>query len=380
MKYPASKSVQNATLVGTWGQTKIKIFDVPDMQTLNQFVGYIKHINAGEGNVLYRGQYGLFEKLTPNILHFPANIEVEHSTLVETIKRIRQDTALMEYFNFADINTNGWKKFEEIAIEATLQHYGAKTHCVDFVDNHWTALWFGANKYSHSRNKYEIRNENKNINQNDIAYIVEDDNYKKIQLPPKPILDEIELNAKTIEYLQRIVQYRQESLEALVEKRKSQILKDKLKEWSKEVEKITTHNIRYKQMLETPYTYLILYLAEANAPCFNGMYFGKKTYVVDLRKVLPSTFLRPSAQHGWIVRGVNINYEFNEDVICVIRVPLEATKEMLGNGRLLSQENFFPNRKIDGGYDILLGRQAGTANSTKHEVIIPYGMIQELAD
>ena len=50
---------------------------------------------------------------------------------------------------------------------------------------------------------------------------------------------------------------------------------------------------------------------------------------------------------------------------------------MLGNGTLLSQENFFPNKTIDQGYRVLLERQVG---SDKHPKLIPDGMIANFND
>lgn len=34
-----------------------------------------------------------------------------------------------------------------------LQHYGVRTHCQDFVDNHWTALWFALYELKKCREK-----------------------------------------------------------------------------------------------------------------------------------------------------------------------------------------------------------------------------------
>lgn len=38
-----------------------------------------------------------------------------------------------------------------IIIEGMLQHYGIETRCIDAVDSHWIALWFGLNKYHSER-------------------------------------------------------------------------------------------------------------------------------------------------------------------------------------------------------------------------------------
>ena len=48
---------------------------------------------------------------------------------------------------------------------------------------------------------------------------------------------------------------------------------------------------------------MIFYVAETNGPAVQGLYLGEETYTMDLRKALPSYFLRPCAQNEWIVKG-----------------------------------------------------------------------------
>ena len=85
--------------------------------------------------------------------------------------------------------------------------------------------------------------------------------------------------------------------------------------------------------------------------------------VVDLRRALPSTFLRPGSQHGWTVkmnspkefmnRG---DYSFAKNIVAILRIPLCVADELIG-GALLSQENLFPPEDYDQGYRILLQHQ-----------------------
>ena len=102
---------------------------------------------------------------------------------------------------------------------------------------------------------------------------------------------------------------------------------------------------------------------------------GEETYTIDLRKALPSTFLRPCSQHGWIVRGKETDYDFDKKISCVVRVNVDLAAQMLGTGTLLSQENFFPNSEIDQGYNILLERQIGSNVKSKYKKILPENMI-----
>ena len=104
---------------------------------------------------------------------------------------------------------------------------------------------------------------------------------------------------------------------------------------------------------------------------------GEETYTVDLRKALPSNFLRPCSQHGWVVRGKNENYDFDTNISCIIRINIDLAKEMLGSGKLLSQENFFPDETIDQGYNILLERQKDSRLGSKYNKLLPPGMITD---
>lgn len=84
--------------------------------------------------------------------------------------------------------------------------------------------------------------------------------------------------------------------------------------------------------------------------------------LVDLRQALPSTFLRPHAQHGLVIRkkvhGENsiYNYDMAPNVLGILKIRIDRAKEWLGQGLLLSQENLFPSPASDYGYDILIRR------------------------
>ena len=100
--------------------------------------------------------------------------------------------------------------------------------------------------------------------------------------------------------------------------------------------------------------YIYLYLADTNCPSINGVYIGEDAYTVDLRKALPSYFLRPASQHGWIVRNRNAsaNSDYGENVLCIIEVKVGDADGWLGRGGLLTAENFFPDFNIDDGYKV----------------------------
>ena len=281
--YPKSTIIGTEKLDETWTSQEIPIYSVSTADGLNQLVGYIKHINAANGTVLYRGQCKLYSNITASINHSSENIEENRQKLNKAIDSILSDEYILNFFDFKTIGVSGWDLYQKLAIEATLQHYGAKTYCVDFVDNHWTALWFGLYRWNGANKRYEKRKKPENVDDGD------------------------------------------------------------------------------------GYMYLFLYVTETEVSNFCGIYFGENTYTMDLRKILPSTFLRPSSQHGWIVRGKQEEYDFNNNIACVIKIDIELADAMLGNGCLLQIDNFFPSETRDKGYEVLLCRQEGTKLTNKNK-------------
>ena len=83
---------------------------------------------------------------------------------------------------------------------------------------------------------------------------------------------------------------------------------------------------------------------------------------VDLRKALPSIYLRPHAQHALVVRRRDKEnteskanyYDMASQVTAILRVRVDRVAEWLGEGLLLTQENLFPSPSIDQGYNNLL--------------------------
>lgn len=94
----------------------------------------------------------------------------------------------------------------------------------------------------------------------------------------------------------------------------------------------------------------------------DGVKISEDFIEVDLRKSLPSVFLRPHAQHGIVVRKKLANekyaadYDMSSQVIGILRIRVDRVKKWLGDGELLSQANLFPPPTSDYGYDILLSR------------------------
>lgn len=373
INYPRAVYFQGATHVGTWKNTSIPIYDVPTMHSLNQLVGYIKHINAGNGTVLYRGQNQLYEKVCPSIQHDPSKLDYNLKKLYASIEGILKDDPCLHLFGFRNEEVQGWLLYEKLIIEAALQHYGASTFCVDFVDNHWTALWFGLYRWDKAKKCYICRKKTDIIPDKD--FITYDADYCKIEYNSEPLLEEVILSDEKLGELRKHASHGTVSFEELEERYKRSRLRGLHLAWEKEKAKINEHNSKIEEMEKASHVYLFLYVADTNAPCVHGLYMGKETYTIDLRKSLPSTFMRPSSQHGWIVRGKDNNFEFNSNIACVIRLNTELVKRMLGEGLLLSQENFFPRETVDQGYRVLLERQKDSRLNGKFAKIISEDMI-----
>ena len=275
-----SKKQRDLHYVNGWRDStdSIPIYHVDTPHAFNRVVGYARYINSTSGTVLYRGQNELFNSL------LPSGARSGRSAVPETILAdICADQQFAKFFGLDRTETCGWKEYNYMLIEAALQHYGGYTYCMDFVDNHWCALWFGLYKFEN--NHYYARNDDGNL-------------------------------------------------------------------------------------------YVFLYVAETAGSCVGGMYIGDKTYTVDLRKALPSTFQRPASQHGWVVRQKERKSSNLDDrVVGIIEISVKHAKKWLGDGELLSEENFFPSYTIDQGYKVLLSRQHRSGISFGKKEILPQNTV-----
>jgi hypothetical protein len=284
-----------------------------------------------------------------------------------------RDDPCLKFLGLKEKDVNGWTMLQELVIEAVLQHYGSKTYCVDFVDNHWTALWFGFNKWNTKTKKYESR-EDSGRSEFDTGIILSDE-MKRKDYPEEPRLDTVELDRERLQELEDDASHGTITLEELIKRNKRAKLKGEFRKWQAECQKVDQYNTELVNLEKRDSLYLFLYVADTNVSNLHGVYIGEHTFTMDLRKVLPSQFLRPCSQHGWIVKGKQEDYDFNANISCVIRVGVNLAKEMLGEGSLLTQENFFPDKTVDQGYRILLERQENSGSETKYEKLLPPDMI-----
>lgn len=363
IRYPEAKTHESRIFTGTWSKN-IPVFTVTSQNDLNQLVGYVKHINAGIGTVLYRGQCELYPSVIPSIFHDPALRTSKEQQLEQAINCMIVDPDLINFFNLNSSDVVGWVLYKRLTMEAALQHYGGKTFCVDFVDNHWTALWFGLYAYDKAEKAYYRRDTTK-LPDEDKYLNLQVDLATKICYPDKPQdLDEASLTSEQVEHCRRIIMKSSRPYNDVVTEFLKKTNGRRMTEWQQSCDHINAQNQEIAMQWQhfdddnkQGHMYLFLYVAETNAPSLNGIYFGENTYTIDLRKNLPSTFLRPCSQHGWIVRGKHSAYDFDERIACVIRINVALVDEMLGHGSLVSTDNFFPSPEYDQGYHVLLERQ-----------------------
>ncbi|XVV09114.1 hypothetical protein ACQP2X_30250 [Actinoplanes sp. CA-131856] len=82
--------------------------------------------------------------------------------------------------------------------------------------------------------------------------------------------------------------------------------------------------------------------------------FPEKGRVIDLRVAAPSYYVRPHAQHGYLIRPHSMDGAGL--TVAVIRVPLTRALEWLGSSVILSPFGIYPPATVDDGYRRLLDR------------------------
>ena len=153
-----SKIQEDLRYVGGWRNLtdSIPVYHVDTPHAFNRVVGYARYINATSGTVLYRGQNEIHSSLLPSGARKGRTAVSE-----ELFADICANQQFSKFFGLERNEIKGWNEYNCMLIEAVLQHYGANTFCMDFVDNHWCALWFGL--YRFENNHYYVRNDDGNL-------------------------------------------------------------------------------------------------------------------------------------------------------------------------------------------------------------------------
>lgn len=119
------------------------------------------------------------------------------------------------------------------------------------------------------------------------------------------------------------------------------------------------------EQLPNLYVYLLL-MAMPHTGDRNpgGVCFSANHIEVDLRKTIPSFFLRPHAQHALAIRKRGDDnsqcsvgfYDLAPQTVGIMRIRIDRANAWIGDGTLLSAENLFPSPSLDQGYNTLLMR------------------------
>ena len=107
-----------------------------------------------------------------------------------------------------------------------------------------------------------------------------------------------------------------------------------------------------------------------------GVHYGQKTVLVDLRRALPSIYLRPHAQHALMLRKYKIPActDYSDLIVGVAELSKEKALSWIGHTGLLSAQSLFPSQYFDSGYARMLQFLAKTAVTE----IGDYGSIQHI--
>ena len=142
---------------------------------------------------------------------------------------------------------------------------------------------------------------------------------------------------------------------------------------------INSHEYVYYCDNEKPDSFIVLLASDAITPSAkqDGVYCGTCTSLVDLRKAVPSYFLRPHAQHAYMLRkNDECPGDYSDLIVGIARIPTNIGIKWLGNNEFLSVRSLFPAPYFDSGYAKLLHDYPDSDQST----IRQYGSIQIISD
>ena len=243
--------------------------DIFTPHALIQIAGFVKY-KMKDDMIVYRGQADDYGTLEPSLYRSKEGVLTD---MVRN-KRTRELNIIIDELSragafFESVNSDCY--------ESILQHYGFKTHYIDFVDNIWIALVFSS--LSWCSNRYNNIDELMYFDDSDYGYI-----YilsaGKIQSPQNDI-------------------------------------------------------VRTDKMYE----------------------------VIDLRRTLPSLYLRPHAQHGLLIKRFSQKNKLTtsktnmyNDIVVKLRIIKTTVVKWINNSKLLTPEFLFPSTYFDDGYSRLAER------------------------
>lgn len=147
---------------------------------------------------------------------------------------------------------------------------------------------------------------------------------------------------------------------------------------SSTVKLINSHEYVYYYENSNEYAYIVLLYSDAlEETNRKGVYKGKQTTLVDLRKALPSYFLRPHAQHAYMLRkNENSPTDYSDLIVGVAKIPTKLGLQWIGSNEFLTVRSLFPAAYFDSGYSIMLKRYP----EEEQGYIRQFGSIQIITD
>lgn len=144
------------------------------------------------------------------------------------------------------------------------------------------------------------------------------------------------------------------------------------------VKPINSHEYVYYYNNDNTYSYILLIATDAINPSKkHGIYNGKTTTLIDLRKALPSYFLRPHAQHAYMLKkNEAFPGDYSDLIIGIAKIPTDLGFKWLGINEFLTVSSLFPAAYFDSGYAKLLKEYPEYNEGT----IKQYGSIQIITD
>lgn len=142
---------------------------------------------------------------------------------------------------------------------------------------------------------------------------------------------------------------------------------------------IGNHEHLYVSLSNQDYGYIILICCDAVTPSdkMNGLYQGENTQLIDLRKALPSYYLRPHSQHAFMLRKKETTpNDYSDLIVGLARIRTQDILRWIGDTELLSTSSLFPSAYFDNGYEVLLKKYPSFDNS----IIRECGSIQIISD
>lgn len=313
--YPNVRGVQREA-----DQHGVPVFRIGDPNALTQMLGWAKY-KFSDGRVYFRGQASIYPDMLPTGLRSGRRNEVQE--LSEALR------SYIDYLVGSPCACTGFTKnyrnshrcaermpsmsgrkrivptTYRAAIEPLLQHYGIATRWIDVVDNIWVALWFAA----HTQ-----------VNEDQFAH-----------------------HARRSPAQERSTHYRKQAKVSQSDGN-SAASGPSPDDWE-------------------PFAYVaVLQTGPIGATTIPGYSVGQETRVVDLRACVPSTYLRPHAQHGILMAPFNLDAtspgSLAHNLVAYFEIRLEDALDWLGEGAMLSPFVLFPPATMDDGYRWLTSADA----------------------